>query len=80
MSGCLANREHRLQVFNQLVVFVKGHHVARVDVKCGGDRGYDGQEECGCSKEYQAGEGVVAVALAVGAHPYYDYSQDGVDE
>jgi hypothetical protein len=40
----------------------------------GNDRGDDGQEECGGSKEDEAGQGVVAVALAVGTYPD-DYSR-----
>ena len=40
------------------------------------DIGEDGQEQCGGSEEDEAGDGVVAVPLAVGAYPNYDSSQD----
>ncbi|CAD6267713.1 unnamed protein product [Miscanthus lutarioriparius] len=47
-------------------------------VSAGHNIGEDGQEERGGSEEDEAGEGVMTVALAVGAHGDYDPSQHDI--
>jgi len=47
-------------------------------VSAGHNIGEDGQEERGGSEEDEAGEGVMTVALAIGAHGDYDPSQHDI--